>query len=94
MRVAPFGMSGTLGPFWAIPNTVLAGSAAAGGIAVINSVGNLGGQAGSFALGYLKDAGYGYTGGLLFVAGAYLALGLMALAVQMPKQDVAVPESA
>lgn len=94
--IAPFGMSGTLGPFWAIPNTVLAGSAAAGGIAMINSVGNLGGYAGGFALGALKDAGFGYTGGLLFVAGAYLLLGILALCVRMPKADhpVTVAEAA
>lgn len=94
--VAPFGMSGTLGPFWAIPNTVLAGSAAAGGIAMINSVGNLGGYLGGFALGALKDNGFGYTGGLLFVAGSYLLLGLLALSVRMPKVEhpVAVSETA
>ncbi|MCC2671754.1 MAG: major facilitator superfamily 1 [Armatimonadetes bacterium] len=94
--LAPFGMSGTLGPFWAIPNTVLAGSAAAGGIAMINSVGNLGGYLGGFALGKLKDLGFGFTGGLLFVAGAYFLLGVLALTVQMPKKEVpaAVPEPA
>lgn len=89
--LAPFGMQGTLGPFWAIPNTVLAGSAAAGGIAMINSVGNLGGYLGGFALGKLKDMGYGYTGGLLFVAGAYFVLGLLALCVKMEKTEHTVP---
>jgi MFS family permease len=94
--LAPFGMSGTLGPFWAIPNTVLAGSAAAGGIAMINSIGNLGGYVGGVALGKLKDMGFAYTGGLFVVAGAYLLLGILALCVRMPKVEhpVTVAESA
>lgn len=83
--LAPFGMSGTLGPFWAIPNTVLAGSAAAGGIALINSVGNLGGFVGGYALGAIKEHSHGsYMPGLLFVAGAYLVLALLTLMVKMP----------
>src|SRR4029079_16726326 len=36
------GLRSTLGPFWAMPTSVLAGTAAAGGIALINSLGNPG----------------------------------------------------
>ncbi|MDH0746869.1 MFS transporter [Pseudomonas sp. GD03842] len=42
--------------FWAIPSTFLTGRAAAGGLALIVSIGNLGGFAGPFMIGLIKDA--------------------------------------
>jgi len=43
-----------LGPFWALPTSLLGGAAAAAGIAFINSVGNLGGFAGPFFVGWIQ----------------------------------------
>jgi ACS family tartrate transporter-like MFS transporter len=56
----------------------LAGSAAAAGIALINSVGNLGGFLGPYLMGWLKEQTIHYTAGLLALAaivavGAWLA---------------------
>jgi hypothetical protein len=51
--------------FWPLPSVRLSGMAAAGGIAVVNSIGNLGGFVGPYIIGYLKDLHYGYTGGFL-----------------------------
>jgi ACS family tartrate transporter-like MFS transporter len=65
------GISSALGPFWAIPNPFLGGAAAAGGIALINSVGNLGGFVGPTLMGYMKQTTGGFAGGL-----ALLALGI------------------
>jgi ACS family tartrate transporter-like MFS transporter len=65
------GTSSALGPFWAIPNEFLGGAAAAGGIALINSLGNLGGFAGPTVMGHLKQATGSFAAGL-----ALLALGL------------------
>jgi MFS transporter, ACS family, tartrate transporter len=45
------GIYSYVGPFWALPNEFLAGSSAAVGIALINSVGNLGGFVGPWAIG-------------------------------------------
>src|ERR1700730_16669293 len=45
-----------LPPFWTLPTAFLTGSAAAGGIALINSIGNLGGFVGPYAIGWIKDA--------------------------------------
>ena len=42
--------------FWAIPSTFLTGRAAAGGLAMIVSIGNLGGFTGPFMIGVIKDA--------------------------------------
>ena len=43
--LASFGISGSLPVFWNLPTAFLSASAAAGGLAVINSVGNMSGYA-------------------------------------------------
>jgi ACS family tartrate transporter-like MFS transporter len=55
LTVAAVGLWSTLGPFWSLPTSFLSGSAAAAGIAFINSIGNLGGFIGPFFMGWLKD---------------------------------------
>ncbi len=69
------GVFAVLPVFWTFPTAVLSGSAAAAGIAVINSVGNLSGFAGPFAMGWIKDTTGSFSGGLLLIAGlAIIAL--------------------
>ena len=51
--------------FWTIPTRFLTGSAAAGGLAAINSVGAFGGFVGPFMVGWLKDATGSFTAGLI-----------------------------
>lgn len=41
--------------FWSFPGAIMKGAAIAAGIAAINSVGNLGGFAGPYILGFLSD---------------------------------------
>ena len=66
--IAAVGMF-AIGPlFWTLPTAFLSGTAAAGGIALINSIGNLAGFAAPYAMGYLKDATGGFSAGLLVVA--------------------------
>ena len=65
LSVAGFGIFGCLPVFWTFPTAFLSGAAAAGGIALINSLGNLAGFAGPYAMGRLKDLTGTYTGGLL-----------------------------
>jgi len=55
--------------FWPLPTAMLSGVAAAGGIALINSVGNLGGFLGPYMYGLIKDA----TGGHNMIAMLALA---------------------
>jgi ACS family tartrate transporter-like MFS transporter len=79
LTVAQVGIMCMLPTFWALPTAFLSGVAAAGGIALINSVGNLGGFAGPNVLGLLKDATGDFTSGLLAMAcimclGSVLAL--------------------
>jgi ACS family tartrate transporter-like MFS transporter len=62
------GFYGTKGPFWALPSMMLTGTAAAGGLAWINSIGNVGGALGPAIVGWLKDATGSYAGGLYGLA--------------------------
>jgi ACS family tartrate transporter-like MFS transporter len=54
--------------FWTLPTGFLTGSAAAGGIALTNSIGNLGGFVGPYAIGWIKDATGETTLGLVVLA--------------------------
>lgn len=54
--------------FWTLPPTFLSGVAAAAGIAVINSVGNLGGFLGPYLVGFLSDATRSSSAGLYGMA--------------------------
>ena len=66
LSLAGFGIFGNLPVFWTLPTAFLSGAAAAGGIALINSIGNLtGSSAGPYAMGAIKDWTGSYTGGLL-----------------------------
>ncbi len=81
LSLAAIGFTGALGPFWALPTSFLSGAAAAGGIALINSLGNVAGFAGPYLVGVVKDATGGFAGALitfavLMLAGAALALQL------------------
>ena len=67
------GIYASLPLFWSLPTAMLGGTAAAGGIALINSIGNLSGYFGPSIIGRLKDLTKNYTAGLLVIA-ASLAL--------------------
>jgi MFS transporter, ACS family, tartrate transporter len=72
------GVFGTFPAFWSLPTAVLSGSAAAAGTAVINSIGNLAGFAGPYAMAWMKDATGSFTAGLLLIAGlAVIAMGIV-----------------
>ncbi len=75
------GVFGSLPVFWTLPTAVLSGAAAAAGIAVINSIGNLAGFAGPYAMGWIKDATGSFTGGLLLIAALAVAAAVIVLAL-------------
>jgi len=74
--IAAMGIYAVLPVFWALPSRFLAGVAAAGGIGLINSVGNLGGFAAPYATGALADltgtnkAGMWAVGMIMMLGGA------------------------
>jgi len=76
--IAAMGQSSTGPTFWTLPTAMLSGTAAAGGIALINALGNLGGFFGPYLFGLVKDA----TGGSFMFALMVIALGpIMSAAV-------------
>ena len=72
LAVAAVGDLGTRGPFWALPTRFLTGSAAAAGIALINTMASVGGFVGSYAVGFVADITGSFAGGLLFLAALLL----------------------
>jgi ACS family tartrate transporter-like MFS transporter len=87
LSIAAFGIWGTLGPFWALPTSFLRGTAAAGGIALVNSIGNCGGFVGPFLMGWIREATGGFTAGLLTLGGFLLLGAAIVLALpQTPKR--------
>jgi D-galactonate transporter len=81
MSVAAIGIYGAKAPFWPLPSMFLTGSAAAGGIALINSVGNLDGFAGPYIMGWVKDATGSFKEGLYVLAGFGIAAAIVTLMV-------------
>ena len=79
MTIAAIGFYGTKGPFWSIPTMWLTGTAAASGIAWINSVGNLGGFFGPSLVGWAKNLTGNFAGGLYALAVCALMSGLVSL---------------
>src|SRR6202795_1698695 len=69
---AQIGVSSVPAMFWPLPASFLTGASAAAGIAAVNSLGNLSGFAGPYAMGYLKDLTGSFTAGLLLLAGCAL----------------------
>ncbi|HEY4043857.1 MAG TPA: MFS transporter, partial [Rhodopila sp.] len=76
--LSQMGQSAIAPTFWALPTAMLSGTAAAGGIAMINAVGNLGGFLGPYMMGAIKDATGSFEIGLLSIAvGTLVATGVL-----------------
>lgn len=68
LTLAAGGIISSSSTFWSLPTLYLSGTAASAGIALINSVGNLGGFVGPFAIGKLHDVTHSMTVALVFLA--------------------------
>jgi ACS family tartrate transporter-like MFS transporter len=79
MSIAAAGFYGTKGPFWSMPSTLLTGTAAAAGIAWINSVGNLGGFFGPSIVGWVRVQTGSFAGGLYTLAAFALISAVISL---------------
>jgi ACS family tartrate transporter-like MFS transporter len=75
--------------FWPLPSTFLSGTAAAGGIALINAIGNLGGFVGPYVVGWIRDSTNSYSAGLYFLAACAAASGVIAVISVKPGPVVA-----
>ena len=83
LTLATIGIMGALCQFWAIPPSFLGGAAAAAGIALINSVGNLAGFVSPYLVGWIKDLTHSTDVGLYCVAASLVVAA--AIVLTMPK---------
>jgi ACS family tartrate transporter-like MFS transporter len=81
LSIASFGAFSVLPVFWAMPTAFLSGSAAAAGVAYINSIANISGFVGPFIMGFIKDMTGSFNGGLLVIAGISLIAGIATLCI-------------
>jgi nitrate/nitrite transporter NarK len=68
--------------FWSIPTAMLSESAAASTFGLINSIGQLGGFAGNYAIGFLNDRTHSLAASFAFIALVYLAAGVLVLSLR------------
>lgn len=74
-------------PFWALPTLFLSRSTAAVSIAVINSIGNLGGFVGPFMIGMVKGNTQSASAGLLFLSALLAIAFIMTLLIRLDRGD-------
>ncbi|AGW89134.1 MFS transporter [Cupriavidus sp. DF5525] len=86
LTLATIGILTTLPLFWSLPTAFLAGTGAAAGIALINSLGNLAGFLSPYAVGWLKDLTHSTDSGMYLLA-ACLVVGA-ALTLSVPPRVV------
>lgn len=82
LMMSLIGLKSAMAPFWALSTTFLSGTAAAGGIALINSVGNLGGFAGPTLVGVVIDKTGSMSISLWILGGALLLMGVLILTIR------------
>jgi D-galactonate transporter len=81
LTLATMGILTTLPLFWSLPTSFLAGTGAAAGIALINSIGNLAGFLSPYAVGWLKQATAGNAAGMYMLAAFMILGGVLAVCV-------------
>jgi ACS family tartrate transporter-like MFS transporter len=79
LSIAMLGLASMFGPFWTLATSFVHGAGAAAGIALINSVGNIGGFVGPYGIGYLRDATIGFSAGLIAIGVVVIAGGALVL---------------
>jgi ACS family tartrate transporter-like MFS transporter len=78
MSLFMFGVYGSRPTFWPMPSVFLTGGAAAVGMALINSIGNVGGQIGPWIVGQVKDITQSFEMALYFLAASALLSAVIA----------------
>ena len=84
LALVPVGVYGFYPPFWCLPTALLRGTAAAAGIALVGSLGHVGGFVGPYVVGLLTDTTGGTSGALLGLG--CLSLGAAALCLVLRRQ--------
>lgn len=89
ISLAAIGIWGAIGTFWTLPTAFLSGTAAAGGIALINSIGNVGGFASPYAIGLVRGSSSSFTGALLLLSASLAIGGTLALLTNVGREPSA-----
>ena len=82
LSLAAMGLWSTMGPFWALMTRMVKGAAAAGGVAMITTLGGLGGFIGPYMTGRLRDATHSFSGGLYAIAALALCATALSITVR------------
>jgi MFS family permease len=94
LSLVAFSLFSCTAVFWTLPGRFFAGASAAAGIALINSVGNLGGYIGPFVIGWLKELTGNLASGLYFLSGVMVCgLILTGVVYRVLERKHALPES-
>ena len=84
LSVATAGILSTFPIFWSLPTAMLGGAAAAAGIALVNSVGNLAGFASPYLVGAIKDASGSTANGIYLLAASLVAGAVLVVTRRLP----------
>lgn len=79
LTLATAGILSTMPLFWTLPTSFLGGTAAAAGIAIINSFGNLAGFVSPYMIGAITDATKSSSLGLYVIAACFFLYGFLML---------------
>jgi nitrate/nitrite transporter NarK len=82
LTIASMAGFAAFGLFWTLPAALLTGSAAAGGLALINSIGSLAGFGGPYLIGWIKSVTGSAVAGLFFLAVLPLAAAVLTLVLR------------
>ncbi|MDX2038176.1 MAG: MFS transporter [Isosphaeraceae bacterium] len=86
--IATMGLKAYLPAFWALPSLFLTEAAAAGSIGLINSVGNLGGFVGPFALGKVYElSNKSFVPGILFLCVSMSISATIIMTLQLGRRE-------
>jgi nitrate/nitrite transporter NarK len=82
MVLTAIGAYAPMSVWWSYPTTFLSGAAAAGAVGLINSVGNLGGFAGPYVTGWVKQTTGSFAGAMVYLALSLAAAGILILTLR------------
>ncbi|PLR95910.1 MFS transporter [Bacillus sp. T33-2] len=85
LSLTTMGLFSFFAPFWSIPNRFLAGTSAAVGLALINSIGNFGGFLGPYVMGYTSNLTGSTSSGLFILSGALILCACLVLLFKMDR---------
>ena len=93
MALVSIGINALRPMFWTLPSTFLTGASAAAAIALVNSIGNLGGILGPIMLGVLRSDTESFSAGFYFLASCAFLSGIVVVVGLRPRQLAAAVET-